>query len=227
MNETTPIVSGIHAAIISVKGKIKRLEKAGENLFDKYHFTSIDDFKDLIRPLLAENGLYMSISETGFETVLQKNNKGDEKTQCKIGFEIWLTYKDGSETKPVKSTVMLPYTGAQTAGIAESYAIKNWGKSQLLASSGDTGEEADTRKQDEYSETDVLSKKDATPLYAALQKEMREIALERNSDAMLKWASDNRSLYMSLPPDWRDSIKTEYAETVATIKATEKMDGKK
>lgn len=227
MNDATPIVTGLHAAIVAVKGEIKRLEKAGENLFDKYHFTSVDDFKDHIRPLLAKHGLYMSISETGFETVLQKNSKGEEKTQCKIGFETWLTYKDGAETRPVKSTVMLPYTGAQTSGIAESYAIKNWGKSQFMASSGDTAEEADTRAQDEYSVNDVLSKKDATPLYAALQKEMREVATERNSDSMLDWASKNRSLLMSLPPDWRETIKREYAETVAEIKAVEKMDGKK
>lgn len=223
MNDATTI----HAAIVAVQIEIKRLEKLGVNAFDKYNFTSIDDFKDHVRPLLAKNGLYVSISENSFETIQQKNSKGEEKTQCKISYDIWLTFKDGAETTRVRSTVMVPYTGAQTAGIAKSYTLKEWVKGQFLASSGDSAEEADTRAQSEYGAGEVLSKKDAKPLYEALQREMRETALENNSDSMLEWASNNRSLYMTLPVDWREEVKREYAETLATIKATEKMDGKK
>ena len=223
MNEA----KNIHEAIIAVKAEVRRLEKAGVNAFDKYNFTSIDDFKDHMRPLLVKHNLYETISENSFETVLQKNSKGDEKTQCKIGFDIWLTYKDGTKNEPVKITILLPYTGAQASGIASSYALKVWFKGQFLASSGDADEEADARKQDEYGGGEVLSKKDAKPLYEALQRELRSVALENNSDALLAWASDNRSQYMSLPVDWREEVKREYAETLATIKATEKMDGKK
>lgn len=224
MNDATPIVTGLHAAIVAVKGEIHRLQKAGDNTFDNYHFTSIDDFKDHVRPLLAKHGLYLSISETSFKTIAQKNSKGEEKTHCEIGYEAWLTHQDGTETKPVKSTVMLPYTGAQTTGIAESYAIKKWAKSQLLASSGDSTEEADTRGQDEYVE--VLSRKEANPIFEALQKELREIALERNSGSLMQWSTDNRSLYMSMPPDYRKYIKEEYSRTLTEIMANEKLDGK-
>lgn len=227
MSDVTSNVSGIHAAIVAVKGEIKRLEKLGINAFDKYNFTSIDDFKDHVRPLLAKNGLYVSISENSFETILQKNSKGEEKTQCKISYDIWLTFMDGTETKPVRSTVMLPYTGAQTAGIAKSYTIKEWAKGQFLASSGDAAEEADTRRQDDYGQSEVLSKKDAKPLYEALQREMRSIVAENNSDSLLAWSSDNRTQYMSLPVDWRDEINREYKSSLETIRALEKMDGKK
>ena len=216
----------INAAISSVMKEVRRLEKLGVNAFDKYQFTSVDDFKDHLRPLLAKNGLNVSISETSFDLQETKNSKGETKLQCKIGFEFTLRHDDGSELPPDKTTVMLPYTGAQTAGIAKSYAMKEWGKGRFLASSGDVSEEADMRRQDDFSKT-VLSKKDAKPLYEALIRELRSVAAENNSDSMLAWANESREQVHQMPMDWQEEIRAEYVKTLETIKAAERLDGAK
>lgn len=226
MNDATPIKIGqINDAICAVMSAVTRLEKAGTNDFDNYKFTSIDDFKDHLRPLLAENGLTVSISENSLETLELENSQGKKKVNCKINFDITLRHKDGSELPPDRTTILLPYTGAQTAGIAKSYAMKEWFKGRFLASSGDSSEEADARGQDDYVE--VLSRKEAKPIFEALQKELREIALERNSGSLMQWSTDNRSLYMSMPPDFRKFINEEYVRTLTEIRANEGLDGKK
>lgn len=227
MNDATPIKIGqINDAICAVMAAVTRLDKAGTNAFDKYNFTSIDDFKDHIRPLLARNGLTVSISENSMETLELENSQGKKKVTCKIGFDIVLRHKDGSELPPDRTTIILPYTGAQTAGIAKSYAMKEWIKGRFLASSGDVQEEADMRSQDDFTKT-VLSKKEARPLFEALQKEMRSIVQEQNSDSLLGWASDSRDQVHQLPREWQDMIREEYMRELATIKAAENMDGKK
>jgi len=215
----------INKAICAVMAEVKRLEKAGLNAFDKYNFTSIDDFKDHIRPLLAKHGLNVSISEHGIEIVPLENSQGKMKTNVRVTFAITLSHVSGEVAPSDVSTVILPYTGAQTAGIAKSYAIKEWIKGRFLASSGDVAEEADMRRQDEFTAPSVMSKKDAKPLYEGLQKELREIVSERNSAAMLQWALDNRPQLLQLPKDWQDELRQEYAREFETIKATEKADG--
>jgi hypothetical protein len=216
----------INKAICNVMFEIHRLEKMGVNAFDKYNFTSIDDFKDHVRPLMARHGLNASTNETSFDLVDLKNSKGDTKTNCKIGFAITLRHSDGSELPPDMATVMLPYTGAQTAGIARSYVLKEWLKGKFMASSGDVSEEADMRRQDDFTKT-VLPKKEARPLFEALQKELRSIVAENNSATMLGWANDSREQVHQLPTEWQEEIRAEYVRELSTIKASEKMDGAK
>ena len=216
----------INSAISAVMKEVHRLEKLGLNAFDKYQFTSVDDFKDHIRPLLAKHGLNVAISESGFDLQEVKNSKDQIKTQCKIGFDITLRHEDGSELPPDKTTVMLPYTGAQTAGIAKSYAVKEWVKGRFLASSGDVSEEADMRRQDDFTKT-VMSKKDARPIFGAIISELRSVAAENNSDSMLAWANESRDKVHQMPVDWQDEIRAEYIMTLETIKAAEKLDGAK
>lgn len=215
----------INKAISAVMADVRRLEKAGLNAFDKYHFTSIDDFKDHLRPILARNGLSVSISEMGLEIVPMENSQGKMKTNVRVTFAITLSHVSGESAPADVSTVILPYTGAQTAGIAKSYVIKEWIKGRFLASSGDVSEEADMRRQDEFAAPSVMSKKDAKPLYESLQKELREIVSERSSGAMLQWALDNRPQLLQLPKDWQDELRQEYARELETIKAAEKADG--
>lgn len=214
----------ISQAIVNVLAAVTRLEKAGLNAFDKYHFTSIDDFKDHIRPLLAMNGLDVSVSEVSHDIVELENSKGQKKANCKIGFDITLHHVSGAVRPPDRAYVIVPYTGAQTAGIAKSYVIKEWIKGKFLASSGDVSEEADMRRQDEFT-AQTLSKKEARPLFEALQKELREISLEQNSGSLLQWALDNREQLMQLPKDWQDTVREEYRQSLETIKAAEKIDG--
>jgi hypothetical protein len=216
----------LNAAIAAVMAEVVRLQKADENKFGHYNYTSVDDFKDALRPLLAKHGLTIHLTEAGpVETVEQERKTVGGKDAALIAkyvFSITLEHVDGEVGKEEKITVMLPYTGAQTSGAARSYAVKEWGKSRFLMSSGDT-DDADTMKQEEYGGA-VLSKKDAKPLYEALQKEMREIVTERNSGALMQWGVENRQNMFKLPHDWLKIMRAEYAMELGTLKAAERAD---
>ena len=122
----------------------------------------------------------------------------------------------------------LPYTGAQTSGAAQSYALKEAVyKGLLQASSGDLNEEADLQEQTQLSDHNRLGKADAKPLWEALQREMRDIeTTERSSAALADWWKNNQDQLSVLPLDWFAMIKKEYADTWRKIKANEDADAK-
>jgi hypothetical protein len=223
MTDATP---KLNAAIVAVMAEVHRLEKADENKFGHYNYTSVDDFKDALRPLLAKHGLTIHLTEAAPVESIEQERKTvggkDAALIAKYVFSITLEHVDGEVGKEEKITVMLPYTGAQTSGAARSYAVKEWGKSRFLMSSGDT-DDADTMKQEEYGGA-ILSKKDAKPLYESLQKEMREIVLERNSGALMQWGLENRLNMLKLPHDWVKIMRAEYAMELGTLKAAERAD---
>lgn len=216
-----PTQSKLRAAIIAVMKEVKRLEKADENKFGHYNFTSVDDFKDFQRPLLAKNGLEISTDELSFDVM---ELEGKQKTLCaKFQYAITLRHIDGEEDKPERITVILPYTGAQTTGASRSYAIKEWLKTKFLQSSGDVADEADQRRQDDY-QTMRLTKKDARPLYDQLTKGIREAAQSRDSKVLKKWGIDHAEASNTLPIDWQDDIRREYENTMAELKGNEALD---
>ncbi len=238
MNAETPITeaasicSNLSAAKIAVMRKIKRLEKLHENKHGGYAFASVDDFKDEIRPLLVEAGIDLFVSEEGFDIIPLSNGKEgkDAKTTltAKIRFKFVLQHISGERSEPSYTTVCMPYTGAQTSGAAQSYAIKECVyKGLLQASSGDLNEEADIQEQVNLSEVSRLSKADAKPLYEALQKEMREIETEtRDSVALADWWKNNIEQIRMLPIDWFHTLKKECADTGMKLKANEAADAK-
>lgn len=133
--------------------QIKRLEKTGDNKFAGYAYTPVDDVKDLIRPILGECGLYISVSEEEFDLIDLKNAKGQTSTCAKIKYLITIMSGAGlDDYMEDRITVVLPYTGAQTTGAARSYAVKEWAKATLLVSTGETdaGADADMHAKDEY-----------------------------------------------------------------------------
>ena len=221
MEQATVKTSKLRSGIVKVMKELKRLEKASHNKFADYHFTSVDDFKDALRPLMADHGLELSTDETDFtlETV-----EGKQKTLCaKVQFSMTLSHCDGETGQPERVTVLLPYTGAQTTGAARSYAIKEWLKTKFLASSGDLSDEADLMPPAEY-HTQILSKAKAKPLYEALQRALRDVSLERNPDSLMAWGLDERENINQLPADWQQHIRKEFKETLTALKANEGLD---
>lgn len=221
MTDTAP-QSKLRAAIVDVMKQIKRLDKADENKFGHYNFTSVDDFKDVWRPLFAAQGLYLGMDELSCDLVEAEGEK-KKVLVAKFTFSIEVRHIDGETDPPEKITVMLPYTGAQTTGAARSYGVKEWGKTKMLQSSGDIADEADQRRQDDY-HTMRLSKKEARPLFDQLTKGIREAAQARDSKVLKKWGIDNAEAAKTLPVDWQDDIRREYETTLADLKGAEELD---
>lgn len=211
----------IRASIIEVMREVKRLEKESRNEFGKYDYTSVDDFKDALRPLLTKNGLEITTDELSCELI---EAEGKQKTLCaKFQYAITLRHVEGESDAPEKITVILPYTGAQTTGASRSYAIKEWLKTKFLQSSGDQSEEADQRQQDDYHSV-RLPKKDARPIYEMLSKTLREAADTRDPKIILKWGIDNREKAHQMPADWEADIRRCYVEALDEAKANEAID---
>jgi hypothetical protein len=177
---TAPDKTALNKAVVAVMNGIHRLKKADDNKHGGYKYVSVDDFKDLVRPLLAENGLSIRMSETDYsiETLQGKNGS---TLSARITYEISLRHVSGVEDEPERTTIMLPHTGAQTAGAAKSYALKEYLKGRFLVSTGDKdmiegGADADSFKPQEYtaasSKPQLLTREAARKLYKDLEKEL-------------------------------------------------------
>lgn len=199
----------VAAATAKVMGEVRRLRKADNNAFAKYRYTSVDDFKDALRPLMAKHGLTPNADEVTCELFDRTDDKNKTSAHVRFTFSLWLEHVSGEEGKPERLTVMLPYVGAQTSGAARSYAIKEWVKSKFLASSGDS-EDAD-----QHDVTEELSKSEARPIYTELEKELREAAV-KGKEAMEEWVDRRRPSIEILPKDWRVLLQKEYREQLAT-----------
>lgn len=229
MNEIAPIVAAslLTKAKTTVCEAIKRLEKSHTNSHGGYQFTSVDDFKDEVRPLMAKHGLDLHVSEESYALSTIKTGKdGKDTNVATIRFKFVLEHVSGERSEPSFFTVCLPYTGAQTSGAAQSYAIKEGVyKGLFQASSGDIAEEADLQDQSRLAGNERMSKAEAKPLYEGLQREMRAIVSDtRNPDDLYKWWSDNRDQTRILPLDWEAMIKKEYADEWKALKASEALD---
>lgn len=141
-------------AIANVMKEVRRQGAKDENKFANYKYTSVDDYKDHLRPLLAMQGLAIRTNQVGFslESVVASGKDGKDKhtLAARFDLEFWLTHVSGESEAPETITVVLPFVGAQTTGQARSYAQKEWLKSKFLATSGNANEDPDMHEQVEY-----------------------------------------------------------------------------
>lgn len=205
------------AAVAAVMKEVKRLEKADNNAFAKYKFTSVDDYKDALRPLMAEQGLSVGLSQVGHLTFEAKKYKGEKveaiTLTCQYDFELWLEHESGEIGQREGSTICLPYTGAQTTGQARSYAQKEWLKSKFLASSGDLAEDADA-----YALDIKLPKAEARNIYERLVGELRELGKFGADEDMKDWINKNSIFLDAMPNDWMMELRNEGAQANLMIK---------
>lgn len=221
-NEKPAMPETLAAAVCQVMSKIKRLSKGSQNSHGGYDFTSVDDFKDALRPLMSEAGLYLHVSQESFQMIDYVDGKGNNKSVAQYHFSITLAHVNGDKSEPEMMTVALPFTGAQTSGAARSYAVKEWSKSRFLMSSGDMGDEADLLEQSRDGMR--LSKAEARDLYTALTEEIRKVINGRDHEALGKWWMDNKYRIETLPKDWYIQFRTDYATSYKELKANEELD---
>lgn len=222
--ETIEIPSSqITEAICNVMSRVSRLEKTEHNTFGKYAFTSVDDFKDHVRPLLVEFGLSVHVTQSDFKMLEYTDGKAN-KSAAQFDFQMTLSHKSGEKAEPENMTVVLPFTGAQTSGAARSYALKEWIKSRFLASAGDQKEEADLL--DNSNAGLRLSKAGARDLDKELRQEMQKVIDKRDHKELGEWWTGNRHRIDTLPQDWFLMLKNEYIDQWNILKANEDLDKK-
>lgn len=222
MTETPQNQSDLRQSICSVMSKIQRLDKADKNVFGKYDFTSVDDFKDHMRPLLASSGLEIGMNETECEITTLDDKKGT--ALARFTYEFTINHVSGESAPAEARTVIVQYIGAQTAGSAQSYALKEYFKSRFHASSGDTEAEADQRAHDDMM-GDKMSKQESRGTWDKLKKDMNSVIDGNDHLALQDWWSTNRSVLMTLPADWFNMMKSDYGDAWTRLKAEAELDG--
>lgn len=138
-------------AITRAMISVQRIAKGDENKYDNYRYTSVDDFFDSIRPILAENGLAVisdEVENTGFNHVEynKQAGRGTEKRFSFFKFAFYIVHEQCEQLfGPLYRTVELRFSGPQTAGQAQSYAEKQFLRSLLKVATGEV--DADQKPQ--------------------------------------------------------------------------------
>jgi hypothetical protein len=215
----------IAKAITAVMAEVHRLKKDDTNSHGGYKYVSVDDFKDLLRPLMAKHGLSLHTTELDYALETLQGRNGPT-VNAKITYQFQLRHTSGEADEPERATIMLPHTGAQTAGAAKSYAIKEYLKGRFLVSTGDKdmiegGADADAFKPQEYTEAprpaqmpSVNGKPGASK--AAFREDFdkmtKAIRNAPNKTALKALWTEHAADIDEWPTDFVDEIKVEYMD---------------
>lgn len=206
-------------AVCSVMEEVHGLKKDEKNSHGGYNFVSVDSFKSLIRPLMAKHGLSLSMTEQNFDLMPLPNSKGGETMHARITYAFQLCHVSGMKEDPEIATIVLPLTGAQTAGAAKSYVLKEFLKGRFMVATGDKdlivgGADADAYAQQDYSTTDAIpgksayqARKDGTDkVYETFDAALNKIEREGNMEDLAAYWTANRAKLKDMPTKWSDHL---------------------
>lgn len=127
----------VHTAIVAVMASLGTLYKANENKFDKYSYASIDDFIAFVRGHCFEAGIYIAQDELEAKLVDVAKKDGKPMAMWWATFAFTVHHVGGTSLGPIRRSVMVQANGAQAAGSAQSYALKQFMRGQFLIPTGD------------------------------------------------------------------------------------------
>lgn len=125
-------------SIINVIATLGTLSKEQTNNFDRYEYASIDDFIKFVRKDASASGLFFIPQEAREPELKQlQTKKGDPLMMWHARFAFTICHESGETYGPVYKTVMVQANGAQAAGSAQSYALKQLMRALFLIPTGD------------------------------------------------------------------------------------------
>ena len=175
--------SKINTAIARAMIEVQKLPKDDRNEHGNYSFASIDQFLDACRPICAAHGLHPNIDGVASDTFLAGNNK----LWGKFSYRISMQHESGESTEPSGMDVMLPLTGAQTSGSAQSYALKQFLRGLLMISTGEK-DDADFDQPAPKDGVDGVVPEVSTKTPEELEAEIKS---KKTLVALNQWNQDN------------------------------------
>jgi hypothetical protein len=128
----------IAAAVVNVMRNVKRLTRTDENKFQKYMYTSIDNFLESTGPLCAAAGLMILAEEEDVEiTQAPKADREGTSNFLRVRWGFTLAHASGVTYGPLHRTVIVPAAGAQAFGSSQSYALKQFMRGLFQIPTGD------------------------------------------------------------------------------------------
>lgn len=128
--------SSVFEAISAAAKEIKRLPKESRNTEHKYDFASVDDFFAMTGPICAKHGLTIIVDECGVQD-LERAGKYGVTQWSRYSFRFTIFDRRGDKTPTVGRSVEVVRLGAQSAGSAQSYALKQFLRSTFQIPTGD------------------------------------------------------------------------------------------
>lgn len=120
-----PMPQAITEAVLEVMAGVKKLAQNERNDHGGYTFASVDDFYEMVRPLMATAGLWVFPEEiaTSFRATQSGQNTS---TWLVVKFEFSFFHKSGVQWdhRPVRTIMANAAMGPQAFGAAASYADK-------------------------------------------------------------------------------------------------------
>ena len=143
--------AAIAKAVIKTMSEVKKLGKEGNNTFQRYKFTSVDQFYEALGPLMAANGLMDIALERSCEVSIREiaDDKGTVKKSAWLNavFDFWLFHESGVSYGPITRHIQVQATGAQSYASAQSYAEKYFLRNLFKVPTGDVMDEVDASQQ--------------------------------------------------------------------------------
>lgn len=130
----------IAKAVVQVMKALGTLGKTHErdDRAAKYEYASIDDFIKHVRDHCAEAGLAIIPDEArDAETREVTTRSGNSMVMWEARFSFVLIHESGESYGPIYKGVGVAYNGAQAAGSAQSYALKQLMRGLFLIPTGD------------------------------------------------------------------------------------------
>jgi len=170
-NECPKVIAN---ALFEIQSQIGTLGYDSNNEFAKYRYVSIDKYYEKMRPLMNEAGIMIIPDE------LESSLSEDRKLYRAV-YQFTIMHKDGAVWNfPIRRSITLPFTGAQSAGSALSYVEKIAMRTIFKINSGER-DDADMFEQGDFS---ALTDKQK----AEIDKLVEKVELtDEDMDSLYKW----------------------------------------
>lgn len=222
----------IAAAVIKTTREVGTLIKDEYNKHGGYPFVGIDAFYERVASKAASNGLSWVASEKSFDVV---EVSGKQTTSMiRVTYDFTMFHESGATAEGFSTmTVLHAVQGAQTAGSALSYSVKNFMRQTFKLATGEKGsdaDETDPRDLDEVRPTQKPAndppRRDAKPDVKAIvdRREDGKPVFKEPSDA--KQAEMMTEIFIQFVDvcETFDELKGFWNQNAAPLEALKKLD---
>jgi len=187
----------IAKAIVEVMGQIKTLGKEGENKFQKYNYTSVDQFYEAVGPLMAKAGIFTLPFEASM--IVDKRETTDDygKTKTSVWlsatYDIYVYHSSGAQFGPISRSIQVPASGAQAYASALSFIGKYFLRDLFKIPTGDDDDvDAQPKAALPASGAKEGSNNDAEAARSYVARAKREFAKMTTAAEMAGWWDEHR-----------------------------------
>lgn len=95
MNKSDTIAK-LAPALVKAQSEMKAAQKTGDNKFDKYRYSKLEDFFDAAKPILAKHGLALVMGTPSVTTLADRPTKnGGSEHACQVQVSAMLLHDSG------------------------------------------------------------------------------------------------------------------------------------